>query len=219
MLVLAHRGYHVRVPENTLAAFQAAVDLGVDGIETDVRLTRDGVPVLLHDRTVRGEKQVAEVTRNELERMLGYAVPSLGQALDRYAGVFWNVEIKTSEALPVALEILGCRLVSHRLLVTSFRHDVAIECARRLEVDCGLLVAHQPASLDSLLAECLELARLRTIVWDYNVLDESVLGQVRKAGFRTFVYGVVTESEHAHCVELGLDGVITDYPARVRRHP
>ena len=50
MLLLAHRGYHLSVPENTMAAFAAAVALGVDGIETDVRLSRDGLPVIIHDR-------------------------------------------------------------------------------------------------------------------------------------------------------------------------
>lgn len=219
MLVLAHRGYHAHVPENTLAAFAAAVDLGVHGIETDVRLTRDGVPVLFHDRTVRGEKQVAELTRIELEQAVGYEVPTLDQALDRCAGVLWNVEIKTAEVLPVALPVLGRRLASHRLLVTSFRHDLAMECARHLDTDCGLLVAHRPVILDCLLAGCREPQKLRTIVWDYNVLDEALLGQAREAGFRNFVYGAVTESEHAHCRRLGLEGIITDYPDRARRHP
>lgn len=216
MLVLAHRGYHAHVPENTMAAFEAAIGLGVDGIETDVRLTRDGIPVLCHDRTVRGETEVAELTRSELEQAVGHPVPSLDQALDQCADVLWNVEIKTSEALPPTLAILGRRSVSHRLLVTSFRHDVVIECARSLDVDCGLLVAHRPASVDTLLAECHEFARLRSVVWDYNVLDEVLLGQVRKTGFRNFVYGVVTQSEHARCVQLGLEGVITDYPDRAR---
>lgn len=216
MLVLAHRGYHAHVPENTLAAFEAAAGLGVDGIETDVRLTRDGVPVLCHDRTVDGERQVAETTRSELEQALGHPVPTLDQVLDRYPGVLWNVEIKTAEALPAALEILRPRLASHRLLVTSFRHDVAMECARRLQVDCGLLMAHRPARLDALLAECRELERLTHLVWDYNVLDEALIGQARAAGCTNFVYGVVTRSEHVRCIEIGLDGLITDYPSRAR---
>ncbi|MEK7843741.1 MAG: glycerophosphodiester phosphodiesterase family protein, partial [Pseudomonadota bacterium] len=52
MLVIAHRGFHAAVPENTLAAFEAAVTLGVNGIETDVRISRDGLPVLIHNRVI-----------------------------------------------------------------------------------------------------------------------------------------------------------------------
>ena len=52
MLILAHRGYHAAVAENTFEAFEAAIMAGVNGIETDVRLSRDGVPVLVHDRVM-----------------------------------------------------------------------------------------------------------------------------------------------------------------------
>ena len=55
MLVLAHRGHHVEHPENTLAAFEAAVNLGADGIETDVQVTRDNVAVLFHDTVIQGQ--------------------------------------------------------------------------------------------------------------------------------------------------------------------
>ena len=52
MLVIAHRGEHGAVPENTMAAFEAAVAVGVNGIETDVRISLDGLPVLIHDRVI-----------------------------------------------------------------------------------------------------------------------------------------------------------------------
>ena len=63
MFLLAHRGYHADVPENTMAAFEAALRLGVDGVETDVRLSRDGLPVIIHDRTTPKKRAVFELTR------------------------------------------------------------------------------------------------------------------------------------------------------------
>ncbi|NOQ49245.1 MAG: glycerophosphodiester phosphodiesterase, partial [Nitrosomonadaceae bacterium] len=61
MLVIAHRGYHAKFIENTPAAFEAAVVPGVDGIETDVRISRDESIVLIHDRVVSG-KAVVDLT-------------------------------------------------------------------------------------------------------------------------------------------------------------
>src|SRR5437016_4540429 len=102
MLVLSHRGYHVAAPENTIDAFSAAVAMGVDGIETDIRLSADHLPILFHDRLAPNGVAVASLSRDELSAMVGYQVPTLDTALELFAGVLWNLEIKT----PLALEIL-----------------------------------------------------------------------------------------------------------------
>src|SRR5262245_23592153 len=99
MLVLSHRGYHVSARENTLEAFDQAVTLGVDGIETDVRLSADGIPVLFHDRLVPGPRPVASLTHAELSHCANFEVPTLAQTLERFPNVLWNVEIKVPEAL------------------------------------------------------------------------------------------------------------------------
>jgi len=214
MLILAHRGYHAAVPENTLAAFEAAVALGVDGIETDVRISRDGLPVLIHNRVTSSGQAVADSKRSEIEQAEGHAVPTLDQILERFPGILWNIEIKTTQALPSVIAILAKYQTSHRILVTSFRHDVVAQCAASLKLDCGLLVAHRPRTLDSLLADPRH-ARINHIVWDYNIVDAALLKQAATAGFRNFIYGPVTTAEHDYCRELGVDGVITDYPQRL----
>ena len=214
MLILAHRGYHAAVSENTLAAFEAAVALGVDGIETDVRISRDGLPVLIHNRVTSSGQAVADSTRSEIEQAEGHAVPTLDQILERFPGMLWNIEIKTTQALPSVIGILAQYQASHRILVTSFRHDVVADCASSLKLDCGLLVAHRPRTLDSLLADPRH-ARINHIVWDYNIVDAALLKQAAAAGFYNFVYGPVTTAEHDYCRELGVDGVITDYPERL----
>ncbi len=212
MLVIAHRGFHTAVPENTLAAFEAAVTLGANGIETDVRISRDGLPVLIHDRVIASKQAVADLTHDEIEQAVGHKVPTLDEALERFPGILWNIEIKTTQALPLVIGVLKKYQVGHRILVTSFRHDVVAVCASSLQMDCGLLVAHRPQTLDSLLAGCEGNPRIDHIVWDYNILDEALLKQAAADGFRNFVYGPVTAAEHRNCRELGVDGVITDYP-------
>jgi glycerophosphoryl diester phosphodiesterase len=214
MLVIAHRGYHISVPENTMAAFDAAVAVGVNGIETDVRISLDGLPVLIHDRVIASGLAVADLTRDEIQQAVGHAVPTLDEALAHFSGILWNIEIKTAKALSSVIRVLEKHQANHRIVVTSFRHDLVAICASSLKVNCGLLVAHRPRTLNSLLADfnCNGNPRINHIVWDYDVLDDTLLKQAAMDGFRNFVYGPMTKIEHDYCRELGVDGVITDYP-------
>jgi len=215
MLLLAHRGYHAAVPENTLAAFEAAVKLGVDGIETDVRLSSDGLPVIMHDRVTPKKRAVAELTRREIESDVGHPVPLLAEILDSFPDILWNIEIKNPEALPAAMPVLKRFQRQRRLLITSFRHDVVIRCADELAVDCGLLLAHRPLDVGAIIAGCSTRPRIKGIAWDYNIVDDDVLRAVSTAGWCNYVYGAVTPAEHARCAKLGLAGLITDYPPLV----
>jgi glycerophosphoryl diester phosphodiesterase len=214
MLVIAHRGEHSVVPENTMAAFEAAVAVGVNGIETDVRISLDGLPVLIHDRVIGSGQAVADLARREIEQAVGHEVPTLSEALEQFPGILWNVEIKAANALPSVIRVLEKHQAGHRIIVTSFRHDLVARCASSLKVNCGLLVAHRPRTLDSLLADFNRDGnpRVNHIVWDYDVLDDILLKQTAMDGFRNFVYGPMTRIEHDYCRELGVDGVITDYP-------
>lgn len=218
MLLLAHRGYHASVPENTMAAFAAALAIGVDGIETDVRLSADGEAVIVHDRVTPRARAVAERTRREIEHDAGHPVPLLAEVLDAFPDVLWNVEIKNVEALPVTLAVLERYVGKRRLFVTSFRHDVVVAIARQLAVDCGLLLAHRPLDVGAIIAGCAAWPRIKAIVWDYNVVDAAVLQAVEHAGWRNYVYGAVTPAEHQRCAQLGLAGLITDYPLHVLDH-
>lgn len=215
MLLFAHRGYHAQAPENSLTAFEAAVKLGVDGIETDVRLSADGLPVIIHDRVTPRKRAVAELTRREIADDMGHPVPILAEILDAFPDVLWNIEIKSPEAWPAASRVLAQFQRSRRLLVTSFRHDVVELCADELEIDCGLLLAHRPLDVAAVIAGCAGRPRIRGIVWDYNILDDRVLQAVSAAGWGNYVYGAVTQGEHRRCLALGPAGLITDYPQSV----
>lgn len=218
MLLIAHRGYHAAAPENTLAAFEAAIMVGASGIETDVRISRDGVPVLIHDRVIASGETVADLSRTEIEQAVGHEIPTLDEALECFPGVLWNVEIKTIQALSTVIKVLEKHQAGHRIIVTSFRHDLVALCASSLKVNCGLLLAHRPLTLNSLLADfnCNGNPRINHVVWNYEVLDDILLKQAASDGYRNFVYGAVTRAEHDNCRELGVDGIITDYPLLVQ---
>ncbi len=214
MLVLAHRGYHAGLPENTLAAFEAAQRLGVDGIETDVRLSADGKPVIMHDRVTSAGRAVSAITHREIEDDCGHAVPLLAEILDVAPALLWNIEIKLPEAWPVAAPILKQFQKTRRIMVSSFRHDVVYQCASELEVDCGLLIASRPLDVGAIMAACAARPRIQSIVWDYNIIDVEILQTVVARGWNNYVYGAHTPEEHAYCGTLNLRGLITDHPQR-----
>ena len=130
MLVFAQRGHHAVFPGNTLQAFDAAVRLGVDGIQTDVRLSGDGVAVLFSDEHVRG-RPVADLSRHDIARIVGHEVPTLNEALLRFPKPVWNIEIKAPAAIGVVLQAVSAFAATRRMVVTSVHHELVARCARR----------------------------------------------------------------------------------------
>ncbi|MDR7869127.1 MAG: glycerophosphodiester phosphodiesterase family protein [Sporomusaceae bacterium] len=128
-LVGAHRGASAEYPENTMAAFSAAAAQGADFWELDVRLSADGVPVVVHDatidRTTRGHGLVRKQTATMLE---GYGIPALATVLALGAGrTYFNIELKTdgdASALAAAvINVVGALRLERHILVSSFDHD------------------------------------------------------------------------------------------------
>lgn len=212
MLILSHRGYHQRVPENTVEAFAQAMAMGVDGIETDLRRSADGLLILFHDRHAGG-RDVAEYTRAQLSACVGYKVPTLDEALEHApVDLLWNLEIKSLDVINMALDAIA-QYSDRRLLITSFWHQAVVEVAERCDVPCGLLVGHRPA--DQLAAPLVPprlTGRISAIVWKHEFLDARAVDQARDLGLSNWVYSVHTPRDHQDCVRWGLDGVISDLP-------
>lgn len=212
MLVLSHRGYHADAPENTIKAFELAVEMGVDGIETDIRLSRDGHAVLFHDRLTPDGREVATLSRQELSEAVGYPVPTVEDALETIPDVLWNLELKSLDAVEKTKSIIHRFAASRRLLITSFRHNVVEEFHAFHNVECGILMAQRPF-LDLSIAQLLsERKHSETIVWDFEIVDPNLIQSAKQHGFRNFVYGAKSLKDHLHLLELRVDGIITDHP-------
>jgi glycerophosphoryl diester phosphodiesterase len=220
MLTYGHRGYHAVVPENTLAAFAAAIAQGAEGIETDVRLSRDGKLILFHERVTPQAYAVRELSHQELERCMGYAIPTLEQALETWTSIRWNIELKTPEVLEAALQVFSHFPNRENLLVTSFDHALMRRCAELLDVPMGLLLYHRPfdsAQFFAGLEAC--PAHLRSLVWAYEFIDTALISEAVAHGLHNLVFDVCTADEHQACQQLALDAVITDYPQLMQAHP
>lgn len=143
-IIFAHRGAHARFPENTIPAFEEALKLGLDYIETDTQLTIDGVPVLHHDDNVinmTGEDVfVRDLTLKELKELdAGYTftpdngktfphrgkgiyIPTLEEVLKKFKSARFNIDIKdgTTESAKVVLDVVKKQKAGARVLLTSF---------------------------------------------------------------------------------------------------
>jgi len=167
VLNIAHRGASLAAPPNTLAAFEKAIELGADGVELDVHLSADGVPVVIHDFTVDaitdGSGRVAELTLTQLKQLDagssfdpafgGERVPTLEEVLKHIGNrVLLNIELKTTSLCDKGLEQAVITLVEHhglieRVLLSSF-NPFALRRAKRIapHIPAGLLHAHSMAT-------------------------------------------------------------------------
>jgi len=117
--ILAHRGLALDAPENTIAAFQAALAAGATHLETDVRATADGVAVLAHDAELPGGAEVAGLTLGDLRAALPH-VATLEEALTALPDARFNIDVKHVAAVaPAAAAVQGAH-AGTRVLLTSF---------------------------------------------------------------------------------------------------
>lgn len=150
LFVWGHRGTRALAPENTLPAFQVAIDRGLDGVELDVQLTKDGQVVVMHDqrlqRTTNGQGWLKDHTLEELNRLDAGAwfgedyrntrIPRFEQVLELLPARMWlNVEIKNGpiyypELVPKTLALLARYDRLENSVVSSFDHGALAECQR-----------------------------------------------------------------------------------------
>ncbi|HKJ88459.1 MAG TPA: glycerophosphodiester phosphodiesterase family protein, partial [Gammaproteobacteria bacterium] len=180
MLILGHRGVRSDdLRENTLEAFQRAVDLGADGIETDVRRTRDGRLVLFHDRLSPAGTPVAQLGHAALEAAAGHHVPELGEALAAWPDLLWDLEIKTPD-FPGPLKRALSGRTGTRLILTSPHHEFLLAHGPDLGLPFGPVINHRPPSAEALLGPW-RGSPPAYCVWNVDHLDGEILGAVREA--------------------------------------
>lgn len=209
MKVLSHRGLTTSAVENTLEAFRAAIDLGCQGIETDLRLAADGEIVLFHDRFV-GRHRVSALTRPQLSELVGYHVPTLEEAIQTLPeDVFWVLEVKAQPVVD-ALKARESLLKERNVLVISFWHDTIQGLAEETSLPLGVLIRHAPWNFLSIVEDL--NPRIKAVVWEHEFLSKKAVQLAREQGWVNFSYGPKGPDEHRECLELGLYGTITDEP-------
>lgn len=218
--VIAHRGLHTIERENTVAAFQAAVDIGVDGVELDVRRTRDGVLVVHHDSHV-GTLLIADDNRSALPEY----VPTLAQALETLDGVSVNVEIKkdrgptedleeTAGLVRQVLDTIDGSPWADGSSISSF--DLAT-CTYVRSLD--RLASVSWLLWDVAIADALVQAHLlgfNAVNPHFSTVDHEVVARARDLELEVNVWTVNREEDLERMAALGVTSVITDDPVLAR---
>lgn len=214
-LLIAHRGASADATENTLAAFALAATQGADAVECDVRLTRDGTPVVFHDATLlrlagRAER-VEALTRAELAAVRvgdGHTIPTLAEALDwSRTGLPLVVELKdgadpsrVAACVAPVVRSVGGRIVA----ISSFSASLLERIAARLPALPLALVADEPAGLAAARARVVGASALHLAVgrWPGRPPFEP-----------TLVWTVDEAADAAQLLGEGATGIFTNRPA------
>lgn len=238
-LVIAHRGLSSQYPENTLPAFEAAVACGADMIELDIALTVDGRFMVIHDdtlsRTTTTQGFVGHLRSQELQQLdagkwfnseaAATPIPTLDDVLDRIGGrIQLNIEVKPffpltqsgrmQAALSRLLTIFDEREMRSTALFSSVNFYI-LEYLRELDSDLrlGLIFRRPLTDFDP------EFVCRAFDVWSlhpfHEQVDDELLENMHGMGVKVFPYTVNSRTRMRELVNMGVDGLFTDYPERM----
>lgn len=232
--IIAHRGASKLAPENTLPAFQLAYELGADGIETDVQLTKDQVPILIHDeglkRTTNGYGYVKDYTFQELKKLdagswfsTSYTNTKL-LSLDEFLNwikdksLCLNIELKNNKIDYKDLEkIVYSKLMDYQLLNRTTLSTFNPKSVKRMkkvdkQIDAALLTSRRRKDLvgyaKSLGADAIHVK--------YRLLSRKLVDRCHQEDIAIRVYTINKTLYMKRCFNLDCDGIFTDIPGEAR---
>lgn len=228
--VYGHRGVRGELPENTLAAFAAAADQGADGIELDVRLSRDGQVVVAHDPTLArvsggaDQRAVADLSARALARADaggGQGVPALAEVLTlaRQRRLAVNVELKRDAPDRKAIVGATARLLSswdprHPVLVSSFDPFMLAGFALLCDRPRALLL-HRDAAWHQRASFTAGPLGVFAVHIERTLASPASVRRWQARGMSVNVWTVNDEIEARDLAAIGVDGIITDAPGRI----
>lgn len=229
-LVWAHRGASGYAPENTLAAFQKAVDLGADGVELDIQLTKDDQIVVIHDETIDrtsdGKGWVKDYTLEEL-RAFNYNrtkpeykhadIPTMREVFEllKPTGLFINIEIKTGVVFYEKIEEKILALTKEmgmedRVCYSSFNHYTVTRIHElKPDAEVGFLYADGLIDMPSYGVKHGVNALHPAL---YNLQYDGFVKECKEKGLKLNVWTVNERPYMEMCCQYGVDAIITNYP-------
>lgn len=235
-LVVAHRGDSRKAPENTIPAFRAAVQLGVDLVELDYQHTSDGVPVVFHDelldrttdarrlwggaRIPLASKSLAELRALDAGAWFGAAfagtpIPTLGEVLDAVGpATCLMIERKSGDAL-TCWRVLQEHAAARRVTVQAFDWEFLAQLRQQApSLPLGALGHKEltPAALESARRLGVEIVN-----WEAAHLDVDAIAAVHRAGLRAWAWTVDDLAEARRLLAAGIDALISNVPAAIQQ--
>jgi len=222
MVILAHRGYSAKFFENTLTAFKKAFEFGADGVELDLRSTRDNQIVVVHDDNLERfcgiNVKISDLNLRELREYNreGEKIPSFEEVLSIIPpGKILNVELKERTPAESALQAVRKLFSPQNTIVSSFDHDlISFLIKRHPDFKFGFLVGEElrndPIGLiRSLLEEKPYSIHLPVQLVDYPQYFESICTAIKSKKVDIYIYTVNDPDKCVRFVNM-VDGIITD---------
>jgi glycerophosphoryl diester phosphodiesterase len=215
MLRIGHRGARAYSPENTLASFKKALEIGVDAVELDVRKTKDNQIVVIHDadvkRTTNGEGLVSELTLKEIKNLSadGEKIPTLEETLDfldKKVTVF--IELKEVGIEEQVLSLVCAKGLERNVVIVSFLED-ALKNVRELnkDIETGLIYTKHKNPLKA----ALEL-KANYLLALYRFMHTANVQKAHENGLKVVVWTINTPEEVEEYAKKGVDGIASDKP-------
>lgn len=234
MIIFAHRGFSGLYPENTMLAFRKAAEVGCDGIELDVQLTKDGVIVIMHDetidRTTNGKGNLRDYTYEELcafdccgkfPGMYDFQrIPTLQEYLEwvKDTGLLTNIELKNSvyyyenleEKVIDKVRELG---MEDRVIFSSFNLVSVTKCKRMIpEIPMGFLSETRVDNMGAFAKEY----QVEYYHPDKSYLTENQVEDCHRKGIGVNVWTVNKKTDMERMAEWKVDGIFTNYPDKAK---
>ena len=216
---IGHRGAKGYVTENTLASFQKAIDIGVDGIELDVHLSSDEKVMVIHDETIERTTSlkglVKELSAKELEQL---GIPTLEAVFDLVnQKCFINIELKTYETADKVAELIEHYVTEkdwkyEKIIVSSFDWN-ALQQVHFMndKIRIGVLTN---TDLDLAMAFA-KFIKAYSVHPYYHLLTAENVAQIKSKNFKVFTWTVNEPEDITFVKSLQIDGIITDFPDRL----
>jgi glycerophosphoryl diester phosphodiesterase len=216
--IVAHRGASAYEPENTIKSFERAFQLGADFVELDVRMSKDGVLVVIHDeavdRTTNGSGLVRELTLREL-RLLdagrGEKIPTLKEVLELFKETKHRffVEVKEPGLEEKLLKDLIEQQAEDRVVITSFYHTAIKKMSeRRKNIKCGVIFACQPVNPENLATH----AKASILLPKLEYVNAEMVSRAHKNNLNIIPWPINNENDAKKMIDLNVDGIVTDKP-------
>ncbi|WP_141604240.1 glycerophosphodiester phosphodiesterase [Terrilactibacillus laevilacticus] len=234
--IIAHRGYSSKYPENTMLAFKAAQKAGADGIETDVQLSKDGVPVLIHDETLNRVAKVngyvKDFTLKELIeinvgkgfgwRIRKAFIPTLEELLAWIAktNLSLNIELKNSQFPYESMEAKVIKMVHHykiadQTIYSSFNHESLLKINK---IDSNAETAPLCKKLKTCSWQYIKTLGASGVHPNYKYLNKNDVKEMQKQNIKVRPYTVNQKMAIKRLIHWNIDGIITDQPRKAKRY-
>lgn len=227
MLIIGHRGAADLAPENSIEAFHKGVDVGADILEFDVRTTRDGVPIVIHDsnllRTHNTRKFIRWSTHESIKQAAakGHQIATLEEVLDEFFGVvILNLEIKSTGTARIAYELIRNKYIKddrdwQNILFSSFKTRELL-VLRKLSPLTELAILHNRNPFVYMAFQ--KRLGLTAVGFHRLYLNPLATAVAKQLGLFTYVYTVNRAHSARILAEKGIDGIVTNDPGLMRRN-